>query len=60
MEEGVLASLWGANRNLFVGVVEPLIGSVAGPGARKHLQGCFEARHVRELRAKFRFNIDEA
>lgn len=52
IEEGVFSSLWGTVPNFFVGVVEPLIGSVAGPASRKHLLGFFEVKDVDELRAK--------
>lgn len=52
VEEGVFSSLWGTVPDFFVGVVEPLIGSVAGPASRKHLLGFFGARDVGELRAK--------
>lgn len=52
IEEGIFSSLWGTVPNFFVGVVEPLIGSVAGPASRKHLLGFFEAKDVDELRAK--------
>lgn len=52
IDEGVFSSLWGPVPNFFVGVVEPLIGSVAGPASRKHVLGFFEAKDVDELRAK--------
>lgn len=54
VEEGVFSSLWGTVPDFFVGVVEPLIGSVAGPASRKHLLGFFEAQNVDALRAKAR------
>ncbi|KAM7215384.1 hypothetical protein V8F06_009245 [Rhypophila decipiens] len=37
--EGVVDSLWGRMGDFFVGTVEPLIGSVAGPASRKMLLG---------------------
>lgn len=54
VDEGVFSSLWGTVPDFFVGVVEPLVGSVAGPASRKHLLGFFAARDVGELRAKAR------
>ncbi|KAJ4388147.1 hypothetical protein N0V93_008753 [Gnomoniopsis smithogilvyi] len=52
IEEGVFSALWGTVPDVFVGFVEPLIGSVAGPASRKHLLEFFGARDVDELRAK--------
>lgn len=52
IDEGVILALWRTVPNFFVGVVEPLIGSVAGPASRKHLLGFFGAKDVDELRAK--------
>ncbi|KAJ4406632.1 hypothetical protein N0V82_010079 [Gnomoniopsis sp. IMI 355080] len=52
IDEGVFSSLWGMVPDFFVGVVEPLIGSVSGPASRKHLLGFFGARDVDELRVK--------
>ncbi|KAM7207247.1 hypothetical protein V8F20_002513 [Naviculisporaceae sp. PSN 640] len=50
--EGVVDSLWGRVGDFFVGTVEPLIGSVAGPASRKMLLGWAGVADGAELRKK--------
>ncbi|KAK3319399.1 hypothetical protein B0H66DRAFT_559397 [Apodospora peruviana] len=54
INETVINSLWGAIPDFFVGVIEPMIGSVAGPASRKMLLGWAEANDAEEMRANLR------
>jgi len=54
VNETVINSLWGTVPDFFVGVVEPLLGSVAGPANRKMLLGWAGVRDEKELKARLR------
>lgn len=54
MEEQVFRNLWGTIPNFLVNVVEPILGSEAGPANRKMVLGVFRAANVDEVRANAR------
>jgi len=58
MEEQVFQALWGRLADFFVGTVEPIIGSVAGPANRKMMLGFFRASTVDEVREHARETYD--
>ena len=54
MEESVFQNLWGPIPDFLVGVVEPILGSSAGPANRKMILGVFRAKDIDEVRANAR------
>lgn len=50
INEGVLKALWNPAATFAINVIEPIIGSEAGPASRKLMLGLFRARDVDECR----------
>lgn len=58
MEEQVFQNLWGPVADFLVGVIEPILGSSAGPANRKMVLGVFRAKDVAEVRENMRETYD--
>ncbi|KAK7225340.1 hypothetical protein V2G26_013343 [Clonostachys chloroleuca] len=58
MDENVLQQLWSPAANFSINVIEPILGSRAGPASRKMMLGLFQAKNVDEARSKAREAYD--
>lgn len=58
INDGVFGQLWGGIAEFTVNVVEPILGSRAGPSSRKMMLGFFEAKTVDEARNNARAAYD--